>query len=139
MKIKIYLDGKIKESFFKDGISEYQKRLYGNVEVIECDQNLMLIQMSKENAYKIALIIEGKILSSEAFAEKISEITQDGYYNEILFFIGGADGLSQEIKTKADFGLSFSRMTFVHQHAVFILVEQLYRAHRILSGAPYHH
>ncbi|MBR1977108.1 23S rRNA (pseudouridine(1915)-N(3))-methyltransferase RlmH [bacterium] len=139
MKIKIYLDGKIKESFFKDGILEYQKRLYDNVEVIECGQNLMLAQMSKENAYKIALVIEGKMLSSEAFAEKISEITQDGYYNEILFFIGGADGLSQEIKSKADFGLSFSRMTFVHQHAVFILVEQLYRAHRILSGAPYHH
>lgn len=139
MKIKIYLDGKIKESFFKDAILEYQKRLYDNVEVIECGQNLMLVQMSKENAYKIALVIEGKMLSSEAFAEKISEITQDGYYNEILFFIGGADGLSQEIKSKADFGLSFSRMTFVHQHAVFILVEQLYRAHRILSGAPYHH
>ena len=139
MKAKIFLDGKIRESFFKDGISEYQKRLYGNVEVIECDQNFMLAQLSKENAYKIALVIEGKMLSSEAFAEKISEISQDGYYNEILFFIGGADGLSQEIKSKADFGLSFSRMTFVHQHAVFILVEQLYRAHRILSGAPYHH
>lgn len=139
MKAKIFLDGKIREAFFKDAISEYQKRLYGNVEVIECDQNAMLAQMSKENAYKIALVIEGKILSSEAFAEKISEISQDGYYNEILFFIGGADGLSQEIKSKADFRLSFSKMTFVHQHAVFILVEQLYRAHRILSGAPYHH
>ena len=109
MKAKIFLDGKIREAFFKDAISEYQKRLYGNVEVIECDQNAMLAQMSKENAYKIALVIEGKILSSEAFAEKISEISQDGYYNEILFFIGGADGLSQEIKSKADFRLSFQR------------------------------
>lgn len=139
MKLKIILDGKIKEPFFKDGISEYQKRLYGNVEVIECDKSCMLSFLNKDKAYKIALVIEGKMLSSEAFADKISEISQEGYYNEILFFIGGADGLSQEIKTKADFGLSFSRMTFVHQHAVLILVEQLYRAHRILSGAPYHH
>ncbi len=139
MKAKIFLDGKIRESFFKDGISEYQKRLYGNVDVIECDENAMLAQVAKENAYKIALVIEGKMLSSKAFAEKISEITNDGYYNEILFFIGGADGLLQEIKAKSNFQLSFSRMTFVHQHAVFILVEQLYRAHRILSGAPYHH
>lgn len=139
MKAKIFLDGKIRESFFKDGILEYQKRLYGNVEVIECDESTMLAQLNKDNAFKIALVIEGKMLSSEAFAEKISEITHDGYYNEILFFIGGADGLPQEIKSKSNFQLSFSRMTFVHQHAVFILVEQLYRAHRILSGAPYHH
>ncbi len=139
MKAKIFLDGKIKEPFFRDGILEYQKRLYGNVELIECDEALMKAQLNKENAFKIALVIEGKMLSSEAFADKISEITQDGYYNEILFFIGGADGLSSEIKAKSNFQLSFSRMTFVHQHAVFILVEQLYRAHRILSGAPYHH
>lgn len=138
MKVKIFLDGKIKEPFFKEGILEYQKRLYGNVELVECDEAIMLSQINKENAYKIALVIEGKMLSSEAFADKISEITQDGFYNEILFFIGGADGLSSEIKAKSNFQLSFSRMTFVHQHAVFILVEQLYRAHRILSGAPYH-
>lgn len=139
MKVKIFLDGKIKEPFFKEGILEYQKRLYGNVELVECDEALMLSQINKENAYKIALVIEGKMLSSEAFADKISDITQDGFYNEILFFIGGADGLSSEIRAKSNFQLSFSRMTFVHQHAVFILVEQLYRAHRILSGAPYHH
>ena len=82
--------------------------------------------------------IEGKALSSEDFAYKLSDIEKEGYYNEILFLIGGAEGLSDEIRKISDFKFSMSKLTFLHQEAVLILIEQIYRAYKILNNEPYH-
>ena len=82
--------------------------------------------------------IEGKQLSSVEFAQKIREIETDGYYNEIIFLIGGAEGLTPEVRSKSNFKFSMSKLTFLHQEAVLILMEQIYRAYKILNNEPYH-
>ena len=137
MNIKILLEGKLKESFYKSGVFEYQKRLLGQVEVIETASITDYIK-NKTNSFIITLEIEGKQLTSEGFASKIREIENDGFYNEILFLIGGADGLTQEVRLNSNFKLSMSKMTFLHQEAVLILIEQIYRAYKILNNEPYH-
>lgn len=137
MNIKIVLEGKLKESFYKEGAIEYQKRLLGRVEIVEVASIENYIK-TKQNAYLVTMEIEGKQLSSEDFAKKIREIELDGYYNEILFLIGGAEGLSNEVRSKSDFKFSMSKLTFLHQEAVLILIEQIYRAYKILNNEPYH-
>ncbi len=137
MNIKIVLEGKLKESFYKEGVFEYQKRLLGRVEIIETSNILEFIK-NKPNSYKITMEIEGKNLSSVEFAQKLSDIESDGFYNEILFLIGGAEGLTQEVRELSDFKFSMSKLTFLHQEAVLILIEQIYRAYKILNKEPYH-
>ena len=137
MNIKIILEAKLKESFYKDGAFEYQKRLFGKVEIIETASIFEYIK-NRQNSYKIAMEIEGKELTSENFANKIKEIEQEGYYNEILFLIGGAYGLDKKAGDISDFKLSLSKMTFLHQETVLILIEQIYRAYKILNKEPYH-
>ena len=137
MNIKIILEAKLKESFYKEGVFEYQKRLLRRVNVIEV-QNVEEYIKNKQNAYIITLEIEGKELSSVDFANKLKDIENDGYYNEILFLIGGAEGLNENVKKKSNFKLSMSKMTFLHQEAVLILIEQIYRAYKILNNEPYH-
>ena len=137
LNIKIVLEAKLKESFYKEGAFEYQKRLLGRVEIIETNNILEYIK-NKQNAFIITMEIEGKQLTSEGFAQKLREIELDGYYNEILFLIGGAYGLEQEVRAKANFKLSMSKLTFLHQEAVLILIEQIYRAYKILNNEPYH-
>lgn len=137
MNIRILLDGKIKEPYFKLGIEEFRKRLFGVVEIIETSNIFQYIE-NKANSYVIAMEIEGKMLTSPEFAMKIKEIEQDGYYNEILFLIGGADGLESKVSNRANFKFSMSKLTFLHQEAVLILIEQIYRAYRILNNEPYH-
>lgn len=137
MNIKVVLEGKLKESFYKMGASEYQKRLFNRVEIVEVNNIEQYIQ-NKQNSFKITLEIEGKQLDSVAFAHKLREIEQDGYYNEILFLIGGSDGLVQNVRNQSNFKFSMSKLTFLHQEAVLILMEQLYRAHKILNGETYH-
>ena len=137
MNIKIVLEGKLKESFYKEGVFEYQKRLLGRVEVIETSNILEYIK-NKSNSYKITMEIEGKSLSSTDFAKKLSDIESDGFYNEILFLIGGAEGLIEEVRNASDFKFSMSKLTFLHQEAVLILIEQIYRAYKILNNEPYH-
>ena len=114
MNIKIVLEGKLKESFYKEGVFEYQKRLLGRVEIVETTDIFEYIK-NKQNSYKITMEIEGKALSSVEFARKMSEIEADGFYNEILFLIGGADGLSKETRELSDFKFSMSKLTFLHQ------------------------
>ena len=126
-----------KESFYKTGANEYQKRLFNRVEVVEVSNILNYIE-NKQNAFIITMEIEGKQLSSEDFAQKIQHIENDGYYNEILFLIGGAYGLEQEVRNKSNFKFSMSKLTFLHQEAVLILIEQIYRAYKILNNEPYH-
>lgn len=155
MKIKLIALGKIKEKFLKDGIDEFLKRLtpYANVEVIELtpieikDENLIekvleqegekILANIKPNSYVITLEIKGKAFSSEEFAEKIEEIGNQGY-NEVAFVIGSSCGLSQAVSGRSDLKLSLSKMTFLHQFARLLLIEQIYRAFKIQKGETYH-
>lgn len=155
MKIKIIALGKIKEKFLKEGIDEFLKRLtpYANVEICELpaieikDENLTakilaqegekILSNIKKDSYVITLEIKGTNLSSEQFANKIEEITNNGY-NEIVFVIGSSRGLAKEVSQRAYFKLSLSKMTFLHQFARLLLLEQIYRAFKILKGETYH-
>ncbi len=155
MKIKIIALGKIKEKFLKDGIDEFMKRLrpYIPVEIIELqpveikDGNMVskaldeeaekILAQVKKESYIITLEINGKQLSSEDFAEKIDEISKSGV-SELIFIIGSSCGLSQEVSKRADYKLSISKMTFLHQFARLLLVEQIYRAFKILKNETYH-
>ena len=137
MNIKVILEGKLKESFYLEGAKEYQKRLLNRVEIIETS-NIEEYIKNKQNAFIITMEIEGKQLSSTEFASKLRDVETDGYYNEILFLIGGADGLIQSVRNKSNFKFSMSKLTFLHQEAVLILMEQIYRAHKILNNEPYH-
>ena len=137
MNIKVVLEAKLKESFYREGVFEYQKRLLNRVEVVEVN-NIFEYMKNKQNAFIITMEIEGKQLSSEQFAQKIKEIETDGYYNEILFLIGGAYGLEDKVRQKSNFKFSMSKLTFLHQEAVLILMEQIYRAYKILNNEPYH-
>ena len=137
MNIKVVLEGKLRESFYKNGAFEYQKRLLNRVEIVEVE-NIFEYIKNKKNSFIITMEIEGKQLSSPDFAKKIKEIEQDGYYNEILFLIGVSDGLEKEVRDKSNFKFSMSKLTFLHQEAVLILMEQIYRAYKILNNEPYH-
>ena len=155
MKIKIIALGKIKEKFLKDGIDEFLKRLtpYTSIEILELtpveikDENLTqkaleqeaekILANIKPNSYVITLEILGKQLSSEDFAQKINEITISGI-SELVFVIGSSCGIANSVSQRADFKLSFSKMTFLHQFARLILLEQIYRAFKILKNETYH-
>ena len=155
MKIKIIELGKIKEKFLKDGIDEFLKRLnpYATVEIIELtpieikDENLVekvlaqegekILACIKKESYVITLEINGKQLSSEDFAAKIDTISKDGV-SELVFVIGSSCGLAPSVSGRADFKLSISKMTFLHQFARLLLVEQIYRAFKILKNETYH-
>ncbi len=155
MKIKIIALGKIKETFLKDGISEFSKRLtpYSSFEIVELqpieikDENLIprvleqegekILSLVKPADYVITMEIKGKQLSSEELAQKISDITNDGI-SEIVFVIGSSYGLSPVVSDRANFKLSLSKMTFLHQFTRLILTEQIYRAFKILNNETYH-
>lgn len=158
MNIKIICVGKLKEKFLKEGIGEFQKRLktYANLEIIEvkdeaCPENSSELEMEKikevegerilskisKGAYVIALDIGGKSLTSEDFAKKIEDLSVEGI-SSIDFIIGGSLGLSEGVKNKSDYKLSFSKFTFPHGLMRLILVEQVYRAFRIINNHPYH-
>ncbi len=155
MKIKIIALGKIKEKFLKEGIDEFLKRLtpYAAVEVIELspveikDEHLIeraldeegekILSYIKPQSYVITMEIKGKELSSEEFAEKIVELTNDGQ-GEIVFVIGSSCGISKNVSARANLKMSMSKMTFLHQFARLILIEQIYRAFKIIKGETYH-
>lgn len=155
MKIKIIALGKIKEKFLKAGIDEFLKRLtpYASIEIIEIpaieikDENLTnkvleeegqkILTHIKPQSYVITMEIKGKMLSSEEFAQKIEELTNDGT-SEIVFVIGSSCGISPIVSERANLKMSMSKMTFLHQFARLILVEQIYRAFKIIKGETYH-
>ena len=149
--IKIVVVGSIKEQYLKDAIEEYKKRLskYTNIEIVEVkDEGLVeeskAIKLEEEKImkyivdrdYLITLEIEGKQYSSTEFAEKINNILVEN--SNITFVIGGSYGLSDNIKSKARLHLSFSKMTFPHQLFRVILLEQIYRAFKIINHEEYH-
>ncbi|MBR1674340.1 MAG: 23S rRNA (pseudouridine(1915)-N(3))-methyltransferase RlmH [Eubacterium sp.] len=158
MKIDICCVGKVKESSFRDMISEYSKRLsrYANLSILEVQdektpdnasatveeaikkkEGERLLGVIKDNAYVIALAIDGKNLSSTELADKINNLGIDGT-SHIQFVIGGSLGLAPEVLSRADMKLSFGRMTFPHQLMRVILLEQIYRSYRIINNEPYH-
>ncbi len=155
MKIKIIALGKIKEKFLKDGIDEFLKRLtpYANVEIIELtpveiknehlteraldEEGEKILSLIKSQSYVITMEINGKQFSSEEFAKRIDELTNEGQ-SEIIFIIGSSCGISQRVSARANLKMSMSRMTFLHQFARLILVEQIYRAFKIIKGETYH-
>ena len=149
--IKIICVGKIKESFYREAIIEYQKRLskYTKLEVIELpdittsniEENIrkeaiMIQKYIGPKDYVITLEIEGTQVSSEKFAQKIDSIYQTN--STITFIIGGSYGLSQNIKQMSNWSLSFSKMTFPHQLFRIVLLEQIYRAYKINHHESYH-
>lgn len=141
MNIKLVLEGKIKEPYFKLGIDEFKKRLtgYTSLKIIETSSISDFMKTNKTGgSFVVTLEIEGKALSSTEFAQKIKEIETDGRYNEIIFLIGGSDGLPNDVQNMSDFKFSMSKLTFLHQEALFILTEQIYRAFKILNGETYH-
>ena len=151
MNITVICIGKLKEKFFKDACDEYIKRLgrYGKITVKELPEvqgnsgqdakkeGQAIVKALPKGAFIIPLCIEGAELSSPRLAEKISTLSINGT-SEIVFIIGGSDGLSDEVKQKGDFLLSFSPMTFPHQLMRVILLEQVYRAFTIIENTSYH-
>ena len=158
MKITVVCVGKIKEKYLTMAIDEYAKRLsrYCKLEIVElADEKTpdnaseaeelqikkregeRILKNIKDSAYVIALAIEGKMLSSEELADKMQELGVKGE-SHLVFVIGGSLGLDQEVLARADYKLSFSKMTFPHQVMRMILLEQIYRGYRINCGEPYH-
>ena len=158
MKITILCVGKVKEKFYRDAIMEFSKRLsrYCKLEIVEvADEKTQeeaseneirmvkekegerLLKNVKEDAYVICLCIDGKQLDSEELSEKIEKLGVQGT-SHICFVIGGSLGLSDAVIKRADFKLSFSKMTFPHQLMRVILLEQIYRSYRIMNNEPYH-
>ena len=157
MKVTLICVGKVKEKFYRDAIKEYEKRLGAYIKLntieisdekvkVENDSEIALamekegnniLSKIKDNQYVISLEILGKNLSSEEFASKIDNLMLTGK-SDVTLVIGGSYGLSDSVKKRSDFALSFSRMTFPHQMMRVVLLEQVYRAYRIITGASYH-
>lgn len=158
MEIRILTVGKIKEKYLNDGIAEYAKRLsrYCKLNFIQvpdektpdkaCDalnrqiketEGSRLLSHIREQDYVIALAIDGKMLDSVELSDLIARLGVQGK-SSIVFVIGGSLGLSDAVLKRADYKLSFSRMTFPHQLMQMILLEQIYRGYRIMNHEPYH-
>ncbi len=158
LNINIICVGKIKETYLKDAISEYSKRLskFCNLNIIELqDENLpnklndsiineiknkecaKMIQAIKKDSYIMCLDLKGKNFSSEEFSKKIEDIALN-FNSSISFVIGGTLGLNQEILSLANEKICFSKMTFPHQLIRVFLLEQLFRAFKISNNETYH-
>lgn len=158
MKITIIAVGKIKEKFYREAVAEYEKRLgrYCKLEIIQVEDEKTpdkagfaleetirrkeaerIIKYVREDACVITLEIQGKMYDSEGFADEIEKLATGGV-SHIQFIIGGSLGLYEDVCKKADLAVSFSKMTFPHQLMRVILLEQIYRAYRIINGEPYH-
>ena len=142
-KITFVVVGKIKESFYREAVAEYQKRLsrFVKLEIKELPEGANpeaeaddILRACK--GYVVALAVEGEKLSSERLAEKLKKLEDAG--KEVTFVIGSSCGLSERVKKACDFRLSLSDMTFPHQLMRVILAEQVYRAYMINAGATYH-
>lgn len=158
MQIDIIAPGRVKEQYLRDAVEEYSKRLsrYCRLNIIEvadektpehategverqikAKEGERIVKHLRDGAFVIALAIDGKQLSSEELAAKVDDLGLRGV-SHIQFVIGGSIGLDDAILRRADFKLSFSKMTFPHQLMRVILLEQIYRAYKINAGEPYH-
>ncbi len=158
MEIRIISVGKIKEKYLNDGIAEYSKRLSRYCKLTFCQaadektpdgasealneqikniEGQRLMKYIRDRDYVIALAIDGKMLDSVELSQKLERLGVEGK-SSVAFVIGGSLGMSDEVLKRADYRLSFSRMTFPHQMMQMILLEQIYRSYRILNHEPYH-
>lgn len=158
MKITIVCAGKIKEKYLSAGIAEFMKRLrpFAQVEIKEIHEEKMpdepsaaekeqvlqkegekLLKLVPAGSFLFVLDVFGKEMPSEKLAEKLDQLGIQGRSN-ITFLIGGAFGLSKEVRVAADERLSFSQLTFTHQMVRLLLVEQIYRCFKINRGEKYH-
>jgi 23S rRNA (pseudouridine1915-N3)-methyltransferase len=152
LQINIITVGNVKEKYLKDACAEYQKRLqaYAKLTIFEIEEENKgntssrvlkegekILKKLSHDTFVIVLSIDGKGFSSEEFADKINQLGTYGN-SHLTFIIGGSDGLSSEIIQKADLKLSFSKMTFPHQLMRVFLLEQIYRAFKIIRGESYH-
>lgn len=155
MKIKVISVGKVKESYFKDAIDEYSKRIKKFAtfekqeltdekitdsipdEQIKQKEGDKILKALSENSFKFILSERGKSITSEKFSDLLKEVFNTGI-NEVNFVIGGALGLDENVVKKADYHLSLSAMTLPHQMAQMFLLEQIYRSFKIMNNEPYH-
>ena len=146
MKINLIVVGKLKEKFLTEGVAEYLKRIkkFATVEVREVpecrtveEEGQKILSLVPQNSWLCALDVVGEELTSEDFAKKIAALNLNGISN-LTFAIGGAFGLSAELRRAAAFRLSLSQMTLTHQMTRLILAEQIYRAFKINRNEPYH-
>lgn len=158
MKIKLIAVGKIKERYFEQAIGEYVKRLgrYCKLEIVQVadektpdgaapaleeqikeKEGQRILANIRDGEYVIALAIEGTMLDSVELSQKLERLALEGK-SQVVFVIGGSLGLSKDVMSRADFALSFSKMTFPHPLMRVVLLEQVYRGFRIWAGEPYH-
>ena len=157
-RVMVICVGRMKERFYAGAAAEYIKRLsrYCKLEIVELPdektpdgasaaeeaailerEGERILKAVREDAYMIALAIEGKALNSVEFSRRLERLGVEGR-SHITFVIGGSLGLSPAVMLRADEAVSFSRMTFPHQLMRVILLEQVYRGFRIMKGEPYH-
>lgn len=158
MKITVITVGRLKEKFYRDAVAEYEKRLgrYCKLEILQvedektpdrasaAEEDLIrkkeaerIMKHLKDDACIVTLEITGTMYDSEGFAHTIEKRQTSGV-SHIQFVIGGSLGLHEDVCKKADLAVSFSKMTFPHQLMRVVLLEQIYRAYRIIHGEPYH-
>ena len=151
LKMRVVAVGGIKESFYREAVAEYVKRLgkWAKVEITEAEEASHLEDPAKKREAEaegilrhlkgqiVLLDVKGKRVASEGLADLIRTLSLTGN-SEITFVIGGSNGVAQSVKDKADRILSFGDITLPHQLFRVVLMEQLYRAMTILAGTPYH-
>ena len=158
MRITVIALGRLKESYLRDACAEYSKRLQGfcqfrTIELTSCklpdqpSESQILSALDKEaeliernipsGAKVVAMCIEGQCMSSETFGAYLQQTAVSGS-GSVAFVIGSSFGLSEKLKQRADLRMSMSPMTFPHQLARVMLLEQIYRGFQILSGGKYH-
>lgn len=158
MKIRIICIGKLKEKYWTAAVAEYSKRIgsYAALEIVELKESKLpanpspadetnvltregkkILSRIKDNDYVIAMEVEGQQLDSVELSGKLQRIFDTGS-STIDFIIGGSLGLSDKVKRRVDYGMSFSMLTFPHQLARVMLLEQVYRAFKISNGETYH-
>ena len=158
MRFYVVCIGKLKDAYLRDGVAEFVKRMrpYGGIPITELNESKIgdkpsdadrkqvvveegerLLKAVPKNAYTVLLDVYGKTMSSEELAKTIAKLEVDGI-SDMAFIVGGAFGVSDELRKSVNYKLSFSPMTFTHQMVRLLLVEQIYRASKINRNEPYH-
>ena len=158
MRFYVVCIGKLKDAYLRDGVAEFVKRMrpYGGIAITELNESKIgdkpsdadrkqvvveegerLLKAVPKNAYTVLLDVYGKTMSSEELAKTIAKLEVDGI-SDMAFIVGGAFGVSDELRKSVNYKLSFSPMTFTHQMVRLLLVEQIYRASKINRNEPYH-
>lgn len=158
MRFYVICIGKLKDAYLRDGVAEFVKRMrpYGGITITELNESKIgdkpsdadrkqvvveegerLLKNVPKNAYTVLLDVYGKTMSSEDLAKTVAKLEVDGV-SDMAFIVGGAFGVSDELRRSVNYKLSFSPMTFTHQMVRLLLVEQIYRASKINRNEPYH-